>query len=676
MIRRGGSWLLPAALLYLVLPGHPDVTHHGLPLGQAGFVALLALIGAWWWLAGVPSLPIARTATLVVTGAAAAKLAIAMMVTPSGWLAQYHATPDFTGRIERSTDFPDIGATRIDPQLSFEDTTFPVHFFNDIGFNAGFRRESTEPFSVRWRGYLETPDPMTLSVEARGRVEVRIDDRPAELPATVAPGAHVIEVRYAKPANTDGLFRLGPGDAGGTRPWRLGEVTPWPASTGQRRQTRVLAVVALLLHGLVACALAVVLPQMVVAKSLVVMHDLRRRGAAAAGALAIPLVMLLATLQGLWQSRHLVGRVWSLTGGDDWWAFEALARDALLNGPLVNGSGVPGPFNVYPGYIYLVAAVHRVVGESLAGVVLTNFVLLGAATVFVYRLAREFVSPRGALFALGWLLVLEQMAFVRYYTVTLLSENLFFPLVAATVYFLVRHDRDGAWGTLCGAAVCGGLATVTRPTLLLYLPVAMVFAGVAAHRRHGPQRAPAAALVLAVLWMASISPITLRNYLVSGDPVLVTAGQGRTFIDYNAPPGDDNAKYYENFTGSNLSALKTLLWILWDHPRDTLAFWGVKVGFSLGMVHWRGSAVHPELILTSLLYAAAIALCPVARSRRALIVHAFIATHMLTLLLSVPWNYGYRMLLAMYLVMPVFAAGAMSDRIAAWRHGRAAAVTA
>lgn len=659
----GHSWLLPAAIVYLLVPGHPDVTHHGLPLGQAGFVALLALTAAWWWLRDSPAHPAARAATLVVAGAVATKVAIAIAVTPSGWLAEYHTTQDFSGRVERSTDFPSLGATRIDRQLSFEDTTFPVHFFNDIGFNVGVRRESTEPFSVRWLGYVDAVDRLTLTGQARGQVEVRIDDRLVDLPVIVEPGEHQIEVRYAKPANTDGLFRLEPGDAAGaTRAWRVGQVTPWPSSARQRQLARVLAVVAVLLHGLVAFALAVVLPRMMLAKSLDVLNDLRRRGAAALDTVVIPGVILLAVVQGLWQSRHLVDRVWSLSGGDDWWAFEALGRDALLTGPLINGSGVPGAFNVYPAYIYFVAAVHRVIGESLAGVILANFALLGVATVLVYRLAREFVSPRGALIALAWLWVVEQMAFVRYYTVTLLSENLFLPCVAATLYLLVRYDRGGSWRTLCGAAVCGGLATITRPTMLLFLPLAVIVTATGALQRHGWRRAVLTAAALGVVWMATISPITLRNYLVSGEPVLVTTGQGQTFLDYNAPSGD-TTKYYANFTGTNLSALKTLLWILWDHPRETLALWGAKVGFSLGMVHWRGSAVHPELILTSLLYVAALVLCPQARTWSALIVHAFVVTHLLTLLLSVPWNYGYRMLLAMYLVMPVFAAGAISDRV-------------
>jgi hypothetical protein len=61
------------------------------------------------------------------------------------------------------------------------------------------------------------------------------------------------------------------------------------------------------------------------------------------------------------------------------------------------------------------------------------------------------------------------------------------------------------------------------------------------------------------------------------------------------------------------------------------------------------------LVLTSVLYLAAVVLLSSARTLPALLIHAFIATHLATLLLTAPWNYGYRMLLAMFLWMPVFA---------------------
>jgi hypothetical protein len=72
------------------------------------------------------------------------------------------------------------------------------------------------------------------------------------------------------------------------------------------------------------------------------------------------------------------------------------------------------------------------------------------------------------------------------------------------------------------------------------------------------------------------------------------------------------------------------------------------------------------LLLTTALYILSIGLVGAARTVRAMVVHTFVATHLATLLLTVPWNYGYRMLLAMFLVMPIFAAAVVAGPLAAW----------
>jgi hypothetical protein len=63
-------------------------------------------------------------------------------------------------------------------------------------------------------------------------------------------------------------------------------------------------------------------------------------------------------------------------------------------------------------------------------------------------------------------------------------------------------------------------------------------------------------------------------------------------------------------------------------------------------------------------------LVPRARRLEALPVHCFVATHLATLMLTVPSIYGYRLLLPMYLFMPVFSAAAvlrLLPRSAVWR---------
>jgi hypothetical protein len=82
------------------------------------------------------------------------------------------------------------------------------------------------------------------------------------------------------------------------------------------------------------------------------------------------------------------------------------------------------------------------------------------------------------------------------------------------------------------------------------------------------------------------------------------------------------------------------------------------VGFSLGWLQWMGGRVHPELVLASAGYLIAVLLLPAARSAPTWPIHAFVAAHMAGLVLTMPSNYGYRLLLPMYVFFPIFASAA------------------
>jgi hypothetical protein len=81
------------------------------------------------------------------------------------------------------------------------------------------------------------------------------------------------------------------------------------------------------------------------------------------------------------------------------------------------------------------------------------------------------------------------------------------------------------------------------------------------------------------------------------------------------------------------------------------------------MVHWfEGYRPHPELLAVSGLYL--LTLCFSATMRRAELwpVHAFVASHWASMLLTSPWNYGYRLILPPYVyttALSVAAAAAL-----------------
>ena len=396
-----------AAALYLLTPGHPDVPLSGIPLGQTGATLLIVLLvaAAWTRDVAVPVKPILIRALGI---AVAIKFAVAIAVPQLGWLTTYYANDQFTPPARKSIEFHVPGATRIDRQIAFVDTSFPVHFFNDLDFNFGFRREATEPFSALWRGHVELAAPLGVTYQARGPIEISVDgvvtsDRPFTVPA----GKHVIDVRYRKARDIEGAITVSPlDDAGQPRRWAIGEVSQIDVPASQRDRARNLAPVAWLAHAIALPALLIGVVPVLIAKfrqwrGLPLLDKLH--------ASVAPLVILGLAAQGLWKARHLVGNVWTLTGGDDWLGFEMQARDALLNGWMIQAGSDIGrgePFNIYPGYSYFLAGVHWLVGESLAGPILANFVILALATVLVHATARRFTSRVGALIALAWLLAL------------------------------------------------------------------------------------------------------------------------------------------------------------------------------------------------------------------------------------------------------------------------------
>ncbi len=649
------------AAAYVLAPGAPDVPLNGIPIGQTGTVTLVMLVGTWLWTRRNAK-PAAFWLVILFVALIGAKAAIGWATPQTGWLARYYANENFEGSFERSIDFPGLPGTRIDRILSFRETEFPVHFFNNREYNTGVYRETTLPFSVRWTAHLVVPADETIAgvLTANGRAELVVDgDRQAlitglgqtavgDFTLALKPGHHVIELKYQKPADTTPLLRL---EHDGSIPFLRDRTTPLSWDDAEkisesaalfRRQLATAA--GWLLHGIALFAVAIGLWPGIRAQRLMPLP-------------VGPIVVGLLLAQGVWKSQHLVGHVWTMSGGDDWLNYEMSGRDVVLNGLIMSQGGVIGrgqPFSLYPGYAYFIAFAHWLTGESLAGVVLLNFVLLALATLVAYRIGRHLLGPINALGGLAWLLLIEQADFVRYYTVTLFSENLYYVLAAATVLFLVRYHSHGRTGDVIAAAIAGALASWTRPSMMLLLPLAALTILIVQWRSAGTRKAVFDVMAFGAVWIAALMPITIRNYIMSGRAVLLTAGQGASFVAYNMPV--DDKSYFAGFDGTLFNSATILVRMFIDHPIISLRNYATKAGFSLGMVHWMGSGtIHPELIATSILYFASIVMIRGMRTVAAVPLHFFVLTHVATLMLTMPSNYGYRMILPAFVFMSLGA---------------------
>jgi hypothetical protein len=228
------------------------------------------------------------------------------------------------------------------------------------------------------------------------------------------------------------------------------------------------------------------------------------------------------------------------------------------------------------------------------------------------------------------------------------------------VYALTRFIQTGHGWSLVAAGVCGGLSAITKPSIMLMLPPAVVLVVVAGRRLQLSWVASGLrALAFAGAWGLVLSLTLARNYAVSGEPVLITSGQQWSFVLHNLPGSVDVAKEYrdsmDNLGGGYTATVILLARLARNYPADAFSNVLVKTGFSFGMVHWLGSNFHPELLLLSAGYLASLVLFPAARRIAAWPVHLFVATHLVTMILTMPSIYGYRLILPMYLFFAAFA---------------------
>jgi hypothetical protein len=644
MNRAPRAAFLAAAVLFFAAPGPRDEWFSGVPLGLWPFVVFAFVGFACWMSRDQPQPPVLGRAAIVLLALTVLKVAAGAIAPPTGWVGKYYPNGAFAGEPRRSTEFPRLaGATRIDRAIDFRDDYLPLYFFNDGDFNRGIRREVTEPATIAWTGYTHTDATMRLA--ASHDTTISIDGGPiATGGATLEPGEHVIDVRYTKAANTD------------PRVWLMGldaVVATSPTPSWKLRLLTPLHIVGRIvdLLALAACAF--------------VSFILLRRGEWTPARIAAIAMLLLFVAQGLIASRPLQHRAVSLSGGDDWLQYEALSRAVATGDVLMLFGRPPGQGLVlyyYPGYIYFVAAMHAVGGEDLSTVIFVQFLLLWAANVVVYRIGSRLFDPRVALAAVAALVVIEEMAFMRYYTVTLLSENLYFFTVAMTLYAFVRFVESGRRGALVACAIGAGVSALTRPAMLLYLiPAAFVVCVASFRHRRSIAAAAAAAAMFVAIWLATVSPATIRNYIAAGSPVLICDPPVAGFINYNLPPNVDAKQYPARFSSTTLSVAAILVDIAVHYPMDTLRSVTTKVGFSLGLVQWMGGKWHPELLLASAGYVIAVLLIPSARAAATWPIHAFVIAHLAGMVITMPSNYGYRLILPMYLFFPLFAARAASE---------------
>jgi len=193
------------------------------------------------------------------------------------------------------------------------------------------------------------------------------------------------------------------------------------------------------------------------------------------------------------------------------------------------------PYLRPPGYFYFLALVYLLSGSSFLAVRIVQMGLGLVNCVLAYILGRSLFGRAVGLILAGlmsvyWIFIFfegELLAPVLVIFCILCFMNI---LCLWTVKF--TYLRGIAAGIFCG------LFALLRPNILLFVPVVLLWAWWLACRRNNRRRFRTVAIGFLVSTAVIIAPVTLRNYLVADDFVLICSNAGVTFYSGNNEESD------------------------------------------------------------------------------------------------------------------------------------------
>jgi 4-amino-4-deoxy-L-arabinose transferase-like glycosyltransferase len=207
---------------------------------------------------------------------------------------------------------------------------------------------------------------------------------------------------------------------------------------------------------------------------------------------------------------------------DDAATYDQIATNLLSEGAYVqyHESGVWYSVRT-PVLPFLLAGVYRLIGHSFVASRLLMMVIGSMIPLAVFALAHRMYGREVALVA-G--IISACYPFFIVYSSFLLTETPFVLLVCLLLVFLFRFVDGRRIRDICAAGAMGGLACLTRATLLAFIPVCVIWLLVV--MRHSLLGALKAVVLFALVAAAVISPWTYRNYLVHGTLMPVSSRGG------------------------------------------------------------------------------------------------------------------------------------------------------
>lgn len=240
------------------------------------------------------------------------------------------------------------------------------------------------------------------------------------------------------------------------------------------------------------------------------------------------------------------------------WATQIAAGDWLGQGVFLQG----------PLYPYLLSMLYWVVGPGLYLPRFLNCVVGSIVCLLVWRIARELFGRRTGLVASA---IAAFYGMFIFYEGSLLIVNVLLPLNLLVVWCCVRALDAPQTPRWLGLGLLIGVAALARPNMLLYGPAALILLFALIPKDSDlTRRFMLAGWLIAGIALA-VAPATVRNYVVTGDPVLISASAGMNFFNGNNPDANGSHKVPDLFDRS-----------MADHPLEQNAIYKAYAEKELG----------------------------------------------------------------------------------------------
>ncbi|MBN2227539.1 MAG: glycosyltransferase family 39 protein, partial [candidate division Zixibacteria bacterium] len=212
----------------------------------------------------------------------------------------------------------------------------------------------------------------------------------------------------------------------------------------------------------------------------------------------------------------MVDELWHLEWAKDIIGGNFWGSEAYFRGPL---------------YPYVLAAFLKITGDSLFWVRLLQAVIGSLSAVMVYLIGRRLFVP-----AVGIIAALAYAAYgtIIFYETMLLIPVLFIFLNLVAVYLLLRYQGSISSKHWLLAGLVVGLSAIARPNILILAPIFLVWIYLSFHAVDTRRKISLAAVFL-VGTLIPVLSVTARNYMVTGEPILISSQGGVNLYIGNNP---------------------------------------------------------------------------------------------------------------------------------------------